>query len=759
VLLAIGLVLIPDLGRGLGAILFFAVLVSAWYGGLGPGLLATALATVIAVLIFTRFGLRFETFRIVGLCLFVAGGVLISLLVEALHAARRRVEASEQWLSAVLKSVGDAVIATDAQGRVTFMNPIAQSLTGWVDDAAAGQLLENVFRIVCEDTRQPIENPVSKVIQTGLIVGLGNHTVLIGRDGKERPIDDSAAPIKNDKGQIVGVVLVFRDVTERRLWEDALRKSEERHRIMTEQVKEYAIFTLDPAGHATTWNAGVQRLLGFAESEFIGQHFSRTYRPEDVSQGDPENELKTAMAEGQAARDCWQGKQDGTRFWASGLTTALRDEHGNLVGFTKVLRDLTDLKRAEEERAALLARAQAARAEAEAANQAKDQFLAVLSHELRTPLTPVLMTVSALLDDPETSAAMRPTLEMTRHNVELEARLIDDLLDITRIVRGKMPLNREVIDAHALLHRTLEICREDIRSGDLQVTLDLSAAEHHVFADAARLQQVFWNLIKNSVKFTPPGGKLSIRTLSGGHDELDSFGHHLILEVADTGIGIEHDLLPRIFDAFEQGGALARDRRMGGLGLGLAISRSIVEAHGGRLTAASAGPYQGTTFTLQLSAVSALTTAIPEPTPTVYRVAQGRGLRLLLVEDDESTLRVMAKLLRDRQYKVTTANTIASALEIAAAQDFDLVISDIGLPDGNGLELMKKLKNQRIIKGIALSGFGMDEDIQKSQEAGFVAHLTKPIDFQKLEATIQRVSSSTPTASAVEGSLDSCGTG
>jgi CheY-like chemotaxis protein/nitrogen-specific signal transduction histidine kinase len=396
---------------------------------------------------------------------------------------------------------------------------------------------------------------------------------------------------------------------------------------------------------------------------------------------------------------------------------------------------------------------------AEAANRAKDQFLARLSHELRTPLTPVLVTVSASIDDPATPATMRPMLEMTKRNVELEARLIDDLLDITRISTGRLQLDRGPVDIHGVIHQAIEICRGDIADHGHRLVLDLMAASHFVNADPARLQQVFWNLIKNSVKFTPPGGKLSIRTLSGGHDELDSFGHHLILEVADTGIGIEHDLLPRIFDAFEQGGALARDRRMGGLGLGLAISRSIVEAHGGRLTAASAGPYQGTTFTLQLSAVSALTTAIPEPTPTVYRVAQGRGLRLLLVEDDESTLRVMAKLLRDRQYKVTTANTIASALEIAAAQDFDLVISDIGLPDGNGLELMKKLKNQRIIKGIALSGFGMDEDIQKSQEAGFVAHLTKPIDFQKLEATIQRVSSSTPTASAVEGSLDSCGTG
>jgi len=747
---AITLMRVPDVGPGFASLLFFAVLVSAWYGGLGPGLLATALPVVLASTFLLVSGLEIPLGRIVAIGLFLSGGVLVTSLVQALHAARWRAEASEGRLAAVLMSVGDAVMASDSQGLVTFMNPIAQTLTGWSQDEAAGQPLESVFRTVREETREPIANPASKLIGSGMNPGLGNHTVLVARDGTERSIDDSAAPIKDDTGHTGGVVLVFRDVAERRRWEEVLRKSEERYRIMVEQVKEYAIFTLDPAGYSTSWNAGVERLLGYAETEFIGQHLSRIFLPEDVSRGDPAEELKTASAEGQASQDRWQVRHDGTRFWASGLTTALHDERGNLLGFTKVLRDLTDLKRAEEERAALLERERAARAEAEAANQAKDQFLAVLSHELRTPLTPVLLTVSALLEDPETSLAMRPTLEMTRDNVELEARLIDDLLDITRIVRGKMPLNREVIDAHALIHRTVQICQEDIRSGGLQLILELGAFEHHVFADSARLQQVIWNLIKNAVKFTPAGGKLSIRTYQSDGAGTDSCRHDLVVEVADSGSGIEPDLLPRIFDAFEQGAAFSKSRRQGGLGLGLAISRSIVEAHGGCLTAASDGPYQGATFTLRLGTVSAPPVTAPEPTPSFRRDSPGRGLKLLLVEDDESTLRVMARILRERQYAVTTATDIASALEKTATQDFDLVISDIGLPDGNGLELMRKLRAQRTINGIALSGFGMDEDIQKSQEAGFIAHLTKPVDIQKLEAMIQRVSLASQAAAAIE---------
>jgi nitrogen-specific signal transduction histidine kinase/CheY-like chemotaxis protein len=377
---------------------------------------------------------------------------------------------------------------------------------------------------------------------------------------------------------------------------------------------------------------------------------------------------------------------------------------------------------------------------AESASRAKDQFLAMLSHELRTPLTPVLLMATAMLDDPATPAELRPMLELTRRNVELDARLIDDLLDITRISRGKLQLNREVVDAHALLDQALEICRDDIRAGNLRLELDLSAAAHHVDGDPARLQQVFWNLIKNAVKFTPSGGRLAIRSFNRDEGTGKDAVTTLLVEVSDTGIGIEPHVLPRIFDAFEQGDASTR-RRSGGLGLGLAISRSVVVMHGGHLTASSDGKDQGSTFTLELA-----TTPAPVPDAHVGPTAPSSGayrrpLRILLVEDNKETLRYLSWILTQHEHVVSTADTMTSALALARNEAFDLIISDIELPDGSGLELMQSLGGSGSIPAIALSGFGSDDDVQLSKAAGFSEHLTKPVDFLKLEATIHHLTS------------------
>jgi len=376
--------------------------------------------------------------------------------------------------------------------------------------------------------------------------------------------------------------------------------------------------------------------------------------------------------------------------------------------------------------------AQSARQEAEAASLAKDRFLAVLSHELRTPLTPVLAEVSAMLDDPSTPESMRPVLEMTRRNVDLEARLIDDLLDLSRIGQGKLRLAREVVDAHLLIGHALEICREGIEEADLSITVELTALRHHVEADPARLQQVVWNLIKNAAKFTPGGGSIAIRT----RDE----GPRMVVEVTDTGVGIDPDVLPRIFEPFEQGGS-AVTRRFGGLGLGLVISRSLAEAHGGRLVAASPGKGQGATFTLELPFVAPPSPATVIDMPTLPAMPLVGPLRILLVEDNPDTLRVMSRLLRGRGHAVTAADGLAAATRAAEGESFDLLVSDLGLPDGSGLDLIRRLGAIRPIPGIALSGYGMDDDVKRSREAGFSEHLTKPIDFPKLEAAILRVAS------------------
>jgi signal transduction histidine kinase/ActR/RegA family two-component response regulator len=412
-------------------------------------------------------------------------------------------------------------------------------------------------------------------------------------------------------------------------------------------------------------------------------------------------------------------------------------EHVRPSGWVLVLRDISGLRRAEEERVRML-REQAARTEAEAANKAKDRFLATISHELRTPLTPILATVTALLDDRATPAAFQTVLEMIRRNVALEARLIDDLLDLTRINRGELLLRREIIDAHEQTHLVLEICGDDAENAGITLISQLAAEHHQIDADPTRFQQVLWNLVKNAIKFSAPGGKVAIRSRDRPDSTLPAPGCWLVIEVIDQGIGIDPDLMPRIFSMFEQG-APSTGRKMGGLGLGLTISRSIVEQHGGRLAAASEGQGKGAILTLELPCVLAPDRIAPVPSPAPSLVTRHRRLKILLVEDNRDTLNYLSAMLTQRGHVVHTSTDLATALRMGSQTSFELLISDIDLPDGSGLELMWRLRLQSDLKGIALSGFGTPDDIDQSRLAGYSEHLTKPVEFWRLEEAIERV--------------------
>ncbi len=366
-------------------------------------------------------------------------------------------------------------------------------------------------------------------------------------------------------------------------------------------------------------------------------------------------------------------------------------------------------------------------------NLAKDQFLAMLSHELRTPLTPVLASALALESEPELPKDIHESLQMIRRNVELEARLIDDLLDLTRIDQGKVQLNFEVVDAHTLLQNALDICQAEIDRKNLARALNLGARKVHMRADPARLQQIFWNLINNAVKFTPRNGQIIITTSN------DSKGQ-LRVEIADTGLGIEAQALPKIFDAFEQGG----HTQLGGLGLGLAISKTLVEAHKGTITAQSAGRNKGSTFTLVFPTCEKAEARIaPAALP---KLSERQPLRILLVEDHEDTNRSLTNLLRRRGYHVQSALNFQSAVNLGAKEQFDVLISDLALPDGTGIDLMQKLHSTQPLLAIALTGFGMEDDVRKSYEAGFQHHLVKPIDLNKLDSLIQEGAAALPTA-------------
>jgi signal transduction histidine kinase/DNA-binding response OmpR family regulator len=413
-----------------------------------------------------------------------------------------------------------------------------------------------------------------------------------------------------------------------------------------------------------------------------------------------------------------------------GAIVMINTSHGRICGSEELslVEELAHRAALALDNARLYKSAQDARAESERANRAKDSFLAMLSHELRTPLTPVLTSVLALEQTANLPAELRASLQMIRRNVELEARLIDDLLDLTRISRGKVQLSLEEVDAHSLLQNALEICQADIEKKQLALRTKLTAEKVSLEADPARLQQIFWNLIKNAVKFTPKGGWLEIRT--------ENVGDELRVQVSDNGMGIDSSTLPKIFNAFEQG-----DRsQLGGLGLGLAISKALVEAHQGHLTAASPGPGQGAAFT----AVFPLSRS-GKPTDSAAAVPavpiERKTMRVLLVEDHEDTNRSLTQLLRRRGYYVQAANSVESALAAAAGEKFDVLVSDIGLPDGSGIELMGKLKGDHPIFGIALTGFGMEDDLRKSHDVGFRHHLVKPVDLNRLDALIQEADS------------------
>lgn len=367
---------------------------------------------------------------------------------------------------------------------------------------------------------------------------------------------------------------------------------------------------------------------------------------------------------------------------------------------------------------------------AQSASAAKDHFLAILSHELRTPLNPVFGILSALEDRSDLPPDVTEDLHVMRRNLELEARLIDDLLDLTRIVKGNIPLQKKATDLHVLIQSVCRTCLAEIQRKELKVDLQLEAKDHHVLGDATRLQQVLWNLLNNAIKFTPASGRIVFKTANTEDGRLR-------VRVTDTGRGIDSDSMAKIFHPFEQGEANI-SAQYGGLGLGLAISKAIVDAHSGEIHASSLGLEQGATFEVMLPVTEA-----PERQMAVMPKAPAEktklSLRILLVDDHEDTREIMSRLLSLRGHIVAKADCCAAALTLASSQEFDLLVSDLGLPDGTGHDLMAEIKAKYHLKGIALSGYGMEADIKRSEEAGFSAHLTKPVDLSALEAAMEKL--------------------
>jgi signal transduction histidine kinase len=441
-----------------------------------------------------------------------------------------------------------------------------------------------------------------------------------------------------------------------------------------------------------------------------------------VVAGKPERNLHEAARRGHIRDQGLRVRKDGSTFEAEVVITALRDDKSNIRGYSKVTRDITAQIRNRESEAEKIA--------AQKASKAKDDFLAALSHELRTPLTPALAAATCL----EQNAARLPPefvddLQIIKRNIQLQARLIDDLLDITRITRDKLRLHLESCDAHTIIHNAIETASSAITAKKLNLSTQLDAREHHILADCIRLQQVFWNLINNAAKFTPSGGEIAIRTFN-----IERGRFHF--EITDNGIGIERQRLVSLFAPFEQADASVT-RQFGGLGLGLAISKHLVDLHHGTIEAESRGRSFGATFRVTLDTIpkagAKVDLSLRAPThPATH-------LRVLLVEDHRDTRHILSRLLTHFGHEVLTAKNMHSAVKIIAERDIDVILCDIGLPDGSGYELIAQARQKRPIKAVAITGFGTDEDVRRSRDAGFDFHLVKPVDLYDLQTVLERL--------------------
>ncbi len=632
-------------------------------------------------------------------------------------------ESEERFRVAAL-AVSNLIWTNNAQGMMEGEQPGWAQFTGQTTEEYQGY---GWVRAVHPDDAQPTIEAWNVAVAEKRLFEF-EHRVR-RHDGAWRSCSIRAVPAIGGDGEIREWVGVHNDITERKQAEEALRESAKRLRFMAESMPQ-KIFTAKPNGDIDYFNRQWLEFTGLSFEQIRDWGWLQFIHPEDV-----EENIRRWQHSIDTREPFYMEHRflriDGEYRWHVSRAVPMLDAEGKTLMWIGSNTEIEEIRQAREK--------------TERASRAKDEFLAALSHELRTPLTPVLMSAAALQHDDRLPQDVRDQLSMMERNIGLEARLIDDLLDLTRIAHGKLLLRTQPCDAHTLIALAIEMVRSDAQGKSQTLEIDLAAERSHLLGDPARLQQVFWNLLKNAVKFTPESGKITVRSC-----DLDG---RFALEVSDSGIGIAADNIRRIFLPFEQAGAISADHRIGGLGLGLSIVKAILDLHGGSIKVESAGLGEGATFRVEVPGILASLATAPGSTSQVSgdASAESRGhraatapLSLLLVDDHQSTLEVLERLLTRAGHRVTTAISVASALQLADRDRFDAVISDLGLPDGTGFELMEKLRAAHGLCGIALSGYGMDEDLRRSREAGFAAHLIKPIDFAQLERALEDLMAPVP---------------
>ena len=704
--------------------------------------------------------------------------------VEAERRAAATADRLRASLSTTLRSIGDAVIATDNRGRVTLMNAVAESLTGWPEEEARGLPLPAVFPIVNEQTREIVPNPVDRVLETGGVVGLANHTVLLARDGREIPVDDSGAPIRSESGAVEGVVLVFRDVTER-------KRDESRRTFLAEATSALAESLDYESTVARVAELAVPRLADWCAVDLAspGEPIPKRLA---VAHVDP---AKTQLARDLHNRypprpEARSGVVNVLRSGRSELHREISDEilsascvdeehlriarelrlrsamivpliaSGQVLGamsfvYAESGRVYTeeDLRAAEDlarrcaqaiENAQLYKSEQRARRAADFANRAKDEFLAVVSHELRTPLNAILGW-SKLLTHPEFDDRKRGNaVETIERNAVAMTQLIEDLLDMSRVISGKMRLEMQQVELSRVVQAAIDSVRPAAAARGVELVEALDASAPPIHGDPTRLQQVVWNLVSNAVKFTAKGGRVTIA--------ISPTDHSLDVSVTDTGKGIAPDFLPHVFDAFRQEDA-SPSRSRGGLGLGLAITKQLVELHGGRIMAESAGEGRGATFAVSLpltpetavSSMSARAARQVRSDRSYERPAHLLGLRVLVVDDEADARLLVATILGDCGCIVTTASTVAEAFAEFSREAPDVLLSDIAMPGEDGFDLIRRVRGLARERGgdipaAAISAYARPEDRRRMLNAGFSIHLPKPLEPAELVAVVATLS-------------------
>jgi PAS domain S-box-containing protein len=618
----------------------------------------------------------------------------------------------------LVESVTDyAIFMLDAHGHVQTWNPGAARIKQYQAEEIIGQHF-SVFYPPEDVSAGKCDFELAAAARTGRFEEEGWR---VRKDGSRFWAHVVITAIRSAEGNVRGFAKVTRDLTERRQTEEQLRQSEQRLRLLLESIQDHAIFMLDPAGLVTTWNSGAERVTRYQANEIIGKHFSTFYAAEAVQARHPQHELEVAAATGRYEEEGWRIRKDGSAFWANVVISAIRDQQQQLLGFAKITRDLTERRNT--------AREQTARLAAEEANRAKDEFLAMLGHELRNPLAPTLTALQLL--KLRRGAGVSREHQIIERQIRHMVRLVDDLLDVSRITRGTIELKKERVELRETIARAIEIASPLIEERRHQLDVDVPAGDIVLYADGIRLAQVFANLLTNAAKYTDPGGHIRLLVRAEGGE--------IVAEVHDDGIGISPELLPRVFDTFVQAPQSAA-RSAGGLGIGLSLVRSFVQRHGGSVGATSPGPGRGSCFVVRLP--------LPEAQPIKGRAEPRDGgaprpskpsLRVLVVDDNEDALVVTAEVLRMTGHDVRTATSGQGALDLV--RDFmpDVAILDVGLPGMDGYELGERLR--RIFSSapprlIAMTGYGQGSDRERSGRAGFDLHLVKPVDIEVLMRSV-----------------------